>query len=75
MGDKKQYEKTPFRKYYEEFCEVFGHPLWHMPMMLIIFFVGIEVMHTNEHYDRENGDAHGYCGRQEWVKKLQDEYY
>ena len=75
MADKKQYEKTPFRKYYEEFCEVFGHPLCHMPMMLIIFFVGIEVMHTNEHYDRENGDAHGYCGRQEWVKKLQDEYY
>tara|TARA_B100000519_G_C14210420_1_gene422391 strand:- start:1035 stop:1253 length:219 start_codon:yes stop_codon:yes gene_type:complete len=62
-------EKTPFRKYYEEFCEVFGHPLWHMPMMLIIFFVGIEVMHTKYHMDGEN-DAHGFCARQEWVKEL-----
>ena len=62
-------EKTPFRKYYEEFCEVFGHPLWHLPMMMIIFFVGIEVMHTSYHMDGEQ-DAHGFCSRQQWVKDL-----
>ena len=70
MADKKQYEKTPFRQYYEEFCEVFGHPLWMMPMMLIGVFFMIEVMHTRYHADSE-GDAHGFCGRQEWVKDLQ----
>ena len=62
-------EKTPFRKYYEEFCEVFGHPLWIMPMMMISMFFMIEVLHTKYHADGEN-DAHGFCGRQEWVKDL-----
>jgi len=64
-----------FEDYYKEFCETFGHPLFMLPMMMIGVFLMIEIMHTNEHYDRENGDAHGYCGRQEWVKKLQGEYY
>ena len=64
-----------FEDYYKEFCEVFGHPLWHMPMMLIGLFLMIEVMHINEHYNMETGDAHGYCGRKEWVKKLQDGDY
>jgi len=59
-----------FEDYYKEFCEVFGHPLWHMPMMLIGFFIMIEVMHTSYHADSEK-DAHGFCGRQEWVKDLQ----
>ena len=69
MADKKQYEKTPFRQYYEEFCEVFGHPLWMMPMMLISLFFMIEVLHLREHKNIE-GDAHGYCGQQEFVKEL-----
>ena len=58
-----------FEDYYKEFCEVFGHPLWHMPMMFIGVFFMIEVMHTSYHADAEN-DAHGFCGRQEWVKDL-----
>ena len=33
----------------------------------------IEVLHTQEHYNQETGDAHGYCGRKEWVKKLQED--
>ena len=58
-----------FEDYYKEFCEVFGHPLWHMPMMMIGFFFMVEVMHTRYHADGER-DAHGFCGRQEWVKDL-----
>ena len=49
-----------FEDYYKEFCEVFGHPLWDMPMMIIGVFLMIEVMHINEHYNMETGDAHGY---------------
>ena len=73
MSDKKKYEKTPFRQYYEEFCEVFGHPLWMLPMMCIVFFVGIETLHFREHKNIE-GDAHGYCGQQEFVKDLKRFY-
>ena len=32
----------------------------------------IEVMHVNYHADG-NKDAHGFCGRQEWVKKLMED--
>ena len=62
-------EKTPFRKYYEEFCEVLGHPLWMLPMMCIGFFLMIEVMHTHYHMQADK-DAHGFCGQQEWVQEL-----
>ena len=62
-------EKTPFRKYYEEFCEVFGHPLWMMPMMLIGLFLMIEVLHTKYHMDAD-ADANGFCGQKEFVKEL-----
>ena len=50
-----------FEDYYKEFCEVFGHPLWMLPMMMIGTFFFIEVIHTRYHGDM-NGDAHGYCG-------------
>ena len=73
MADKKQYEKTPFRKYYEEFCEVFGHPLWMLPMMCIVFFVGIETLHTS-YNNIDMGDALGYCGQKEFVKELKRFY-
>ena len=58
-----------FEDYYKEFCEVFGHPLWMMPMMLIGMFFMIEVLHLNYHADGER-DAHGFCGQQECVKEL-----
>ena len=53
----------------ETIGEVIGHPLWMMPMLLIGLFFMIEVLHTSYHADGEN-DAHGFCGRQEWVKEL-----
>ena len=34
----------------------------------------IEVMHVNYHADG-NTDAHGFCGRQQWVKDLQEDDY
>ena len=58
-----------FEDYYKEFCEVFGHPLWCLPMFGICFFLMVEVLHTNYHADA-NSDAHGFCGRQECVKDL-----
>ena len=69
MADKKKYEKTPFRQYYEEFCEVLGHPLWILPMFAIGFFVMVETMHTSYH-NNDMTDAHGYCGQKEFVKEL-----
>ena len=62
-----------FEDYYKEFCEVFGHPLWMLRMMGIVFFVGIETLHFSEHKNIE-GDAHGYCGQQEFVKELKRFY-
>ena len=58
-----------FEDYYKEFCETFGHPLFMLPMMMIGFFLFVEVMHTSYHADGAN-DAHGFCGRQEWVREL-----
>ena len=58
-----------FEDYYKEFCEVFGHPLWMMPMMMIGIFFMIEVMHLNYHADGER-DAHGFCMQKEFVKDL-----
>ena len=59
-----------FEDYYKEFCEVFGHPLWMMPMMMIGMFFMIEVLHFREHTNM-NSNAYGFCGQQEWVKDLE----
>jgi len=42
--------------------EVLGHPLWMLPMMLIIFLGGIETIHTWAHLHGEI-DVHGLCRR------------
>ena len=62
-----------FEDYYKEFCAVFGHPLWMMPMVFISMFFFIEVLHTKYHVDAEQ-DAHGFCGQKEFVKELQTFY-
>ena len=59
-----------FEDYYKEFCEVFGHPLWIMPMFMIGMAVMIETLHLNEHYNTM-GDADSYCSQKEWVKDLE----
>ena len=58
-----------FEDYYKEFCEVFGHPLWMLPMFSIGIFLMIEVMHINYHRHM-NKDAHGFCMQKEFVKDL-----
>ena len=40
--------------------EVVGHPLWMLPMMLLVCFGGIEVLHTMAHLHQEL-DVHGIC--------------
>ena len=42
--------------------EVAGHPLWMLPMMLVIIFGGIQAIHTTAHWHMEI-DVHGYCFR------------
>ena len=59
-----------FEDYYKEFCEVFGHPLWMLPMMMIGIFFMIEVLHFREHTNMDS-NAHGFCSQQEWVKDLE----
>ena len=59
-----------FEDYYKEFCEVFGHPLWMLPMMMIGLFFMIEVLHFREHTNMDS-NAHGFCSQQEWVKELE----
>ena len=62
-----------FEDYYKDFCDTLGHPLFMLPVMMIGMFLFIEVIHTNEHHNM-NGDAHGYCGRKEWVQELERFY-
>ena len=62
-----------FEDYYKEFCEVFGHPLWMLPMFCIGIFMFIEILHINYHRDAAK-DAHGYCGQKEFVQDLQRFY-
>ena len=40
--------------------EVIGHPLWMLPMMLILFLVLIETLHTMAHIHKEI-DVNGIC--------------
>ena len=62
-----------FEDYYKEFCQVFGHPLWMLPMFCISMFMFIEILHINYHRDADK-DAHGYCGQKEFVQDLQRFY-
>ena len=62
-----------FEDYYKEFCEVFGHPLWMLPMFAISFLLMVEVMHTHYHMQADK-DAHGFCGQKEFVKELKQFY-
>ena len=40
--------------------EVVGHPLWMLPVFLLVFLVLIETLHTWGHLRMEI-DVHGYC--------------
>ena len=40
--------------------EVIGHPLWMLPMMILLILVLIETLHTMAHLHQEM-DVHGIC--------------
>jgi len=42
--------------------EVMGHPLWMLPVMILLCLSLIEGLHTSAHL-RMNIDTHGYCKR------------
>ena len=55
--------------------EVMGHPLWMLPMMLILFLVLIETLHTMAHLHQEV-DVHGICRQnKEYINSRMDEDY
>ena len=40
--------------------EVVGHPIWMLPMFMLVFLVLIEALHTSAHLHGEI-DVHGLC--------------
>tara|TARA_B100000131_G_scaffold198657_1_gene190827 strand:+ start:674 stop:856 length:183 start_codon:yes stop_codon:yes gene_type:complete len=55
--------------------EVASHPLWMLPMMLLICFGGIETIHTMAHL-HQNIDVHGVCKQnKEFIEsRMEDDY-
>ena len=53
--------------------EIVGHPLWMLPMMLLVCFGGIEVLHTMAHLHQEL-DVHGICKQNKEFIESQDDY-
>ena len=53
--------------------EIVGHPLWMLPMMLVIIFGGIQAIHTTAHWHMEI-DVHGYCMQnKEYLEKMDED--
>ena len=54
--------------------EVIGHPLWMLPMMLLLFLVLIETLHTMAHLHQEM-DVHGICRQnKEYIESKENDY-
>jgi len=54
--------------------ELVGHPLWMLPMMLLIVFGGIETLHTMAHLHGEM-DVHGICKQnKEYLESKENDY-
>ena len=55
--------------------EVASHPLWMLPMMLLICFGGIETIHTMAHLHQKI-DVHGVCKQnKEFIEsRMEDDY-
>ena len=48
--------------------EILGHPLWIMPVMLLLIFSFIQGIHTTAHW-RMQIDANAYCrNNAEWIE-------
>ena len=55
--------------------ELIGHPLWMLPVMLLLLVVLIETLHTMAHLHHEV-DVHGICRQnKEYINSRMDEDY
>jgi len=54
--------------------EVIGHPLWMLPMMILLMLVLIETLHTMAHLHQEI-DVHGICRQnKEYIEMKENDY-
>tara|TARA_Y100000590_G_scaffold323966_1_gene367452 strand:- start:1349 stop:1534 length:186 start_codon:yes stop_codon:yes gene_type:complete len=54
--------------------EVIGHPLWMLPMMILLILVLIETLHTMAHLHQEI-DVHGICRQnKEYIEMKENDY-
>ena len=54
--------------------EVIGHPLWMLPMMILLLLVLIETLHTMAHLHQEI-DVHGICKQnKEYIESNENDY-
>ena len=54
--------------------EVIGHPLWMLPMMILLMLVLIETLHTMAHLHQEM-DVHGICRQnKEYIEMKENDY-
>ena len=54
--------------------EVIGHPLWMLPMMILLLLVLIETLHTMAHLHQEV-DVHGICRQnKEYIEMKENDY-
>ena len=54
--------------------EVIGHPLWMLPMMILLLLVLIETLHTMAHLHQEM-DVHGICRQnREYIEMKENDY-
>ena len=54
--------------------DIIGHPLWMLPMMILLLVALIEGLHTMAHLHGEM-DVHGLCKRnKEYIEMKENEY-
>ena len=54
--------------------ELIGHPLWMLPVMLLLLVVLIETLHTMAHLHQEV-DVHGTCKQnKEYIESKEYDY-
>ena len=54
--------------------ELIGHPLWMLPVMLLLLVVFIETLHTMAHLHQEI-DVHGICRQnKEYIEMKENDY-
>ena len=54
--------------------EVVGHPLWMLPVMMLVVLLMIEGLHTASHLQQEI-DVHGTCRQnKEYIEMKENDY-